>query len=278
MHEPMVKRAIHAKGDAMTASAPRASDLEDGLQAGAFEPVFQPVVRLADGALAGFEALARWRQADDTLAHPALFLEAALEHDLLGAISRAILRAATASFARWRSDGGDADADNVFISVNIAGRDLERGAVLADVREALARANLPAHALRIEVTEHQVLADPFAAAAVLKALRAMGVKVLLDDFGAGYSSLHWLMHLPADALKFDALLVRGVAEDGRETKILRAMTALAHDLGLATIAEGVETTAQRDALAALRCDFAQGFLYARGLTEADAAAYLRAHR
>lgn len=259
----------------MTALPLRAADLQEGLNAGAFEPVFQPVVRLSDGALVGFEALARWRQADDSLAQPAVFLEAALEHDLLGAISRAILSSATQSFARWRHESRD--AESVFVSVNIAGRDLERGAVLSDVREALMQARLPPQALRIEVTEHQVLRDPLTAAGVLKALRAMGVKVLLDDFGAGYSSLHWLMHLPADALKFDALLVSGVAEDGRERKIVRAMTGLAHDLGLATIAEGVETMAQRDALKAMRCDFAQGYYFARGLSEGDAAAFLRAH-
>jgi c-di-GMP-specific phosphodiesterase len=245
-------------------------DLRDGLAAGAFEPLYQPVARLADAALAGFEALARWRQAGGALAPTASFLDVALEHDLLGEISRAILMESTKSFARWRRTSPG--AEHLFLSVNVAGRDLERGLVLPDVETALAISGLPPQALRLEVTEHQVLRDPVAAGATLAAVRALGVKVLLDDFGAGYSSLHWLMSLPADALKFDSVLVAGVHTDGAERKILKAMTALARDLGLETIAEGVESKDQRDALIALRVDYAQGYFYARAMSEADASA------
>lgn len=250
------------------------AELQAGVAAGAFEPAFQPVARLADGALAGFEALARWRRTPSTLASTSTFLEAALERDLLGAISRTILFNATAAFARWRTLAPG--AHNLFLSVNVAGRDLERGALLDDVLAALDAVALPPEALRLEVTEHQVLRDPVVAGATLKALRAHGVKILLDDFGSGYSSLHWLMSLPADAIKFDGLLVKGVADDGAERKILRAMTALAHELGMVTIAEGVETLSQRDALSDIGCDYAQGYFYAQAMAPDDALALLRA--
>ena len=263
-------------GVGMSALAPTGvgGDLRAGLASGAFEPLYQPVARLGDGALAGFEALARWRREGGALAPTSAFLDAAIEHDLLGEISRAILMESARGMARWRRAAPQ--ADNLFLSVNVAGRDLERGAVLPDVELALAQSGLPAHALRLEVTEHQVLRDPQAAGATLAAVRALGVKVLLDDFGAGYSSLHWLMRLPADALKFDSLLVAGVHRDGAERKILKAMTALARDLGLETIAEGVETVDQRDALMDLRVDYAQGYFYAQAMSEADAAALLAA--
>lgn len=244
------------------------ADLRKGVADGAFEPAFQPVARLADGALAGFEALARWRRGPDALEPTSVFLDAAMEHDLLGEISRTILFRATQRFAQWRV--GRPEAALLFLSVNVAGRDLERSGLLEDVATALAQSELPAAQLRIEVTEHQVLRDPVTAAATLTALRAGGVKVLLDDFGAGFSSLHWLAHLPVDAIKFDSILVRGVATDSAERKILRAMIGLARDLGLETIAEGVETVDQRDALRDLRCDFAQGYLYAKALSETAA--------
>jgi c-di-GMP-specific phosphodiesterase len=244
------------------------AELRAGLADGAFEPAFQPVARLADGALAGFEALARWRRKNGALDSTGAFLEAALARDLLGDISRMILFSASRQLAQWRRDVPQ--AEHLFLSVNVAGRDLERGGLLADVEAALGQSGLPGHALRLEVTEHQVLRDPALAAATLKAVRALGVKVLLDDFGAGYASLHWLMRLPVDAIKYDPVIVQGVGLDGPERKILRAMTGLAHELGLVVIAEGVETTAQKDALSDMGCDYAQGYLFAKGLDPREA--------
>jgi c-di-GMP-specific phosphodiesterase len=262
--------AMNKSADALALEA----ELQAGVASGAFEPAFQPVARLADGALAGFEALARWRRVSGALAPTGVFLESALEQDLLGQISLTILFAACTQLAQWRRTVPQ--AEHLFLSVNVAGRDLERGALQADVEAALSQSGLPGHALRLEVTEHQVLADPARAAATLKAVRALGVKVLLDDFGAGYASLHWLMRLPVDAIKYDPVIVQGVGVDGPERKILRAMTGLAHELGLSVIAEGVETQAQRDALFDMGCDYAQGYLFAQALNPADAMALISA--
>lgn len=249
-------------------------ELQADVSAGAFEPAFQPLARLSDGALAGFEALARWRR-NGALAPTSLFLSAAIERDLLGDISRTILHNGVRALARWRAQAPKAQA--LFLSVNVAGADLERGAVVADVVQALQQSGLPASALRVEVTEHQVLRDPVAAATALQALRDLGVRILLDDFGAGYASLHWLVQLPVDAIKFDTVLIDGVENlHSRQHKIVRAMTQLARDLGLETIAEGVETREQRDVLTDFGCNYAQGYFYARGMKEADALALVLA--
>jgi diguanylate cyclase len=170
--------------------------------------------------------------------------------------------------ARWRGEG----VDSVFFSVNVAGRDLERPEFVDEVLGVIAAAGIPATSIKIEVTEQQVLHDPALVGRQLARLREAGVQILFDDFGSGFSSFTWLTRLPADALKFDQSIIGPITARGRHYKIVSAMIALAHDLGLETIAEGVETEAQRDLLAALGCDFAQGHLYARALSEADARA------
>lgn len=245
-----------------TTSPTSAGDIQAALAAGNFEPVFQPIARLADGALAGFEALARWRRAVDVLLGPSVFLEAALEHDLLGAISRRIMRDSCLAMSGWRLEG----AIGLFLSVNVAGRDLEREDFVFDALDAIESVGLPPEVVKIEITEQQILRDPTHAAYELARLRERGVRILFDDFGSGYSSLTWLATLPCDAIKFDGSLVANVAQDGAERKILRALAGLARDLGLETIAEGVETEAQRDAVAALGCDYAQGHFYAKALS------------
>lgn len=244
-------------------------DIERAIAANAFEPVFQPVIRLADGKLAGFEALARWRQGPEELAEPSAFIEEALARNLLGEISRRILGSACALMRDWRAEG----LEHLFMSVNIVGHDLERDAFVAETLDVLTAAHLPPGAIRLEVTEQQVLRDPPAVARQLARLRAAGVKILFDDFGSGFSSFTWLTKLPADALKFDHALISGIADaSSPHLKIVRAMNALAHELGLETIAEGVEAAAERDILTALGCDFAQGRLFAMPLSAAEARA------
>lgn len=258
----------------MTSEAARDAlfrDIERALGTDEFEPVFQPVARLSDGALAGFEALARWRRAPETLAEPSAFVEEALARGLMGQISRRILLAACAIMRGWRAEG----VRGVFVSVNIVGHDLERDAFVAETLDILRAAGLPGGALRLEVTEQQVLRDPARIARALAQFRAAGVKILFDDFGSGFSSFTWLTRLPADALKFDHTLVAGLdAPDSAHRKIVRAMVPLAHDLGLETVAEGVETAAQRDILADLGCDYAQGHLFSPPLPAEGARALI----
>jgi c-di-GMP-specific phosphodiesterase len=245
-------------------------DIERALENDAFEPAFQPVARLSDGALAGFEALARWRQAPERLAEPAIFYEAAMAQGLMSEISRRILLAACAVLRSWRAAG----ADGVFVSVNIMGHDLERDAFVGETLDIIRAADLPPGSLKLEVTEQQVLRDPPRIARSLSELRAAGVKILFDDFGSGFSSFTWLTRLPADALKFDHALISGIHAEGPHRKIVRAMVGLAHELGLETVAEGVETELEREILTDIGCDFAQGHLYSKPLGPAEARALL----
>jgi c-di-GMP-specific phosphodiesterase len=246
-------------------------DICHALESGAFEPAFQPVTRLADGAIAGFEALARWRRGPGALIEPSAFIEEALARNLMGQISRRILDSACATMHDWRASG----VDGVFMSVNILGHDLERDDFVAETLAVLRAAALPPGAIKLEVTEQQVLRDPEQVARQLARLREAGVKILFDDFGSGFSSFTWLTRLPADALKFDHALISGIADPaGPHLKIVRAMVALAHELGLETIAEGVETETERDILRALGCDYAQGHLFAKAMGAADARAML----
>ncbi|MDX2233349.1 MAG: EAL domain-containing protein [Hyphomonadaceae bacterium] len=245
-------------------------DIERAIVTDEFEPAFQPVARLSDGALAGFEALARWRRAPETLDGPSAFFEEAMARGVMGEISRRILLAACATMRGWRKDG----IDGVFISANVLGHDLEREDFVSETLGIVHAAELPPGVLKLEVTEQQILRDPPRIAAALAQLRAAGVKILFDDFGSGFSSFTWLTRLPADALKFDHHLISGITEDGPHLKIVRAMVALAHELGLETIAEGVETEAQREVLADIGCDFAQGHLFAKPLAAVEARALI----
>jgi c-di-GMP-specific phosphodiesterase len=253
----------------ITPGAALLAELQTGLAQRAFVPVFQPIARLSDGALSGFESLARWQRAAEVLSEPAVFLEAALEHDLLGEISRHVLYAACADMASWAHA-----APGVFLTVNVAGRQLEHDDFASDVLRAVDHAGLAGARLRIEVTETQVLRDPARAARHLARLRDQKIGVFFDDFGAGFSSLSWLTRLPVDGLKFDALLTRRAPFHSAERKILRAMISLAHDMGLLTIGEGVEREEERDALMDLGCDYAQGHFFSRPLTAQEAGALM----
>jgi c-di-GMP-specific phosphodiesterase len=249
-----------------------AAEIDAALTAGEFEPVFQPIARLADGALAGFEALARWRRSDGTLWGPDRFLRVALKHDLVGAISERILAAATHHYSRWRQSS--TAAHGLFLTINIPGSQLERGDAVSLAVAASKAGQLPPGSLKLEITEHQILRDPKAAAAACAKLKEQGVGVALDDFGAGFASLTWLMNLPADTLKIDQSLVQGVGKQAKAERIVRAVIALAHELGLDVVAEGVEHAETREALGDMGCDYAQGHLFAPALSAGGAEALI----
>lgn len=253
-------------------AAALAREIQHAIDHGGFEPVFQPIARLSDGALAGFEALARWRREDGSLSGPGQFLPTALTHELMGAVSQRILRQSVAILAQWRAAAPE--AQGLFLTVNVPGGDLEKGRIVDEAIELAQAARLPAGALKIEVTEHQILKDPAAAAAALSRLRRAGLAVAFDDFGAGFASLAWLARLPVDTLKVDRSFTRDMAQP-RTEKIVRAVVALAHELGLDVVAEGVETPDVRDRLTDFGCDYAQGHLFAPPLSSGGAEALIR---
>ncbi|MET0546718.1 MAG: EAL domain-containing protein [Caulobacterales bacterium] len=246
------------------------ADLADALVDGRVTPYVQPVFRLADGKLAGFEALARWRHRKKGLLQAAPLISAAEAGGLMPALSELMVGASVDLLASWRRRFSA--AQDIFMAVNVSGPEIADGSVLRQAAAAAKAAGLPPKALHIEITEHHVIDDHDAAAIALTELRASGVGVALDDFGAGFASLNWLARFPADILKIDAYFVKAMDDSPAAEKIIRAITALAHDLGLKVIAEGVESADGPNRLRELGCDYAQGHFYGEAIEPEEAEA------
>jgi diguanylate cyclase (GGDEF)-like protein len=248
---------------------------EQALTEGQFQLHFQPQVRLADGALLGFEALARWRHPVHGVISPAEFIPVAEESGLIVPFGRWVLDSACATAARWAHLCGVP----IRIAVNVSMRQLQHDNVVTDVAAALAYSGLPAECLTLEVTETVLSVDAARTAVTLRRLKRLGVRLAVDDFGTGYSSLSYLRDFPVDVVKIDKSFVDPLTEpDSAGDRFVRLIVDLAHQLGLSTIAEGVEEPAQREVLASLGCDGAQGYLWSMPLDVTAACDYvLNAH-
>jgi len=225
-------------------------------------PVYQPILSVASGKVVGFEALARWdAKLDD--------VTAAQRFDDDGLASNMLIRAAE-SLAHWRSQSGRGD---LFVHVNLNGRDLEHAGLVGLVEALVEGYGLAPATLRIELTEQAALRDAGEALRTAHALKDKGAGLVLDDFGSGHSSFSWLADLPADGLKIDPALIQRLNEP-RTDAILKAISALTHDLGMTITGEGVEAVWQLDKLSEFGFDYAQGFALGRPLTPEAALARL----
>ena len=229
---------------------------------------YQPQVDVATGVPLGVEALARWDDPRRGLLPPGEFLELAENAGLMGQLSDAVLRLALADCRRWR-DG----LDHLRVAVNLAGSSLQDGRLPERVAAALGAAALPAAALTLEITDGGPL-DTGEARRTLAALHEMGVRVALDDYGAGPSELSVLRDLPIDQLKLDGGLVGSVVGDRRGRAIVRHTVLLAHALTIEVVAEGVEDAATLRALDEIGCDYAQGYHIAAPLPPGEVAGWL----
>jgi diguanylate cyclase (GGDEF)-like protein len=226
-----------------------------GSQTGELHLLYQPIVDLRTDRVIALEALIRWHHPKLGLLTPASFLPVAQEAGLSHDLDRWVLGQACAQAAAWRADGYPTP-----VTVNVSAerfRD-DPHSLGPDVTAALARSGLPAHLLVLEINERTVIHEPEPVAEELRALRDLGVGLALDDFGAGHTSLTHLRQLPIGLLKIDQSLVRGIAGDGDDRRILAAVVTLAGILGMRIIAEGVERTAQLEALRSAGCDAGQG--------------------
>src|SRR4051794_23262769 len=219
----------------------------------------QPQVDLGDGRVVGAEALVRWQHPIRGLLSPADLLPAAEQAGLLRPLAQVVLELSLDAAARWWPER------HVPVSVHRSAADVTDLDLPAKVARALARHGLPAAALTLELVEDALMADPERGRTVLGELRRLGVRTSIDDYGTGYSSLAYLRHLPADELKLDRSLTADVDCDPRAAAIVKHTVALAHDLGLRLVAEGVEDAVTGEVLARLGCDVAQGFAVARPL-------------
>jgi c-di-GMP-specific phosphodiesterase len=248
------------------------ADLRTAMLRGEIEAHYQPVVLLETGAVAGFEALVRWRHPRKGLVPPDDFLPLAEDMGLMIEIGRLMLRAAAAQLAEWR--GRHAGAQNIWISVNLSTGEIDRPGLVEEVAGLVLEHGLPPRALKVEITESHIMRDPDSAAAILNRLKAAGVGVALDDFGTGFSSLSYLTRLPFDVLKIDRYFVRTMDANEGSAKIVRSVTTLGRDLKLEVVAEGVENAVMAQTLLGVGVHYGQGFGYAPALAAIDAEVYL----
>lgn len=246
--------------------------LRRALELGEIEVAYQPIVELANGAPVGVESLVRWRPGHGEQVDAASFVPVAEANGTIVPIGRAVLTEACRTLGVWCREG--LVGSGFTLSVNVSARQLDRAALVAEVEAAIADAGIEPSSLCLEVTETALIADLDHAAAVLGAIRNLGVRVAIDDFGTGYGSLGLLQHLPVDELKLDRSFVSRLTEDAGADVIARAVCGLAAGLGLGLVAEGVETPAQQQWLAALGCARAQGYLFSRPLDAAGLRSWL----
>ena len=234
-------------------------DLRHGLRDGLFELHYQPQYELRHGALVGFEALLRWRRTPDLLVLPDQFIAVAEETGLIVEIGAWVVLQATKDLAAALASGRQA----LPIAVNVSARQCMNRGIVEVVRNALQQTGVPPRLLKLEITETTAMTDAAQVSDLLEEISALGVRISVDDFGTGYSSLAYLKRFPIDELKIDRSFVQDVTTDPDDAAIVRATIALAHELGILVVAEGVETDAQRRFLTAQNCDMAQGYLYGR---------------
>ena len=225
---------------------------------------YQPIARLSDMTLAGFEALVRWRHPKLGLLAPESFLDLAEETGMIRDIGRVVLNEAGRQLGIWQR--AYHAAEPVFVAVNLSSAQLIEPGLVDDVKQIIGRDGLLRGSFKIEVTESLVMQYPERAVQILERFRELGVGLSCDDFGTGYSSLASLRKLPFDTLKVDRSFIAADAQDDRAFTILQSIIGMGHALGLTIVAEGIETQEQVDRLGALGCDLGQGYFIGKPLT------------
>jgi diguanylate cyclase (GGDEF)-like protein/PAS domain S-box-containing protein len=247
------------------------SDLRRALERDEIAILYQPIVRLEDRAVAGFEALARWNHPRLGRLSPMEFINIAEETGLIVELGLMVLDRAARQLSAWQRT--IRHREPLFVSVNVSSRQLLRHDLIQDLRTVLARAPLTRGSLKLELTESAVMENPEHAAQMLHRIHELGAGLALDDFGTGYSSLAYLQRFPFDTIKIDQSFVRMSAK-GTRPVILRSMIALAHDLGMDVVAEGAETDSDAVELFQLGCEYAQGFAFGEPMSAERARALL----
>jgi len=244
-----------------------ANDLRYALDRGQIAVLFQPIVRLEDRTVAGFEALPRWRHPRLGVLGPADFFSLAESNNALVDIGVFAIEATVRELAAWQK--ALEVTPPIFASINVSSRQMLGHDLLGDVRTALNRHYVLRGTLKLEITENLVMENPEYAVQLLRRVRELGAGLTLDDFGAGYTSLSHLQRYRFDTLKIDPSLVKPNGPGGRPA-ILRSVVAMAHDLGMDVITEGAETESDAIELSQLGCEFAQGFAFGQPMTAAAA--------
>lgn len=239
--------------------------LRDGINNEEFVLYYQPIFDLNSKKLFGVEALLRWKHPRLGLLVPDKFIHIAEESGLIHKLGVWVLEKAAMTYRHFQERG----YQSMVISVNVSVLQLLQGDLLDDIKHALKKTAMPPRALNIELTESSLVTNQEFCARILHDLHDLGVSVAIDDFGTGYSSLNYLKNLPVDTLKIDKSFVQDIFNSHNDASIVKAIIALAHNLNLSVIAEGVETKAQEKFLADNKCDQTQGYLYGKPLDLLD---------
>jgi diguanylate cyclase (GGDEF)-like protein len=233
---------------------------------------YQPQLDLASGRVRGVEALLRWRHPRRGMIAPLEFISLIEQTALVGPVTLRVIDLALRQLSTWRASGLE-----LAVAVNLSARNLHEPELATQIEALLRSHAVPAAALTVEVTESAAMADPDAAVAVLEALRTLGVGVSIDDFGSGHASIAYLARLPASELKIDRSFVSRMCESPRDAAIVRTTIDLARHLELRVVAEGIETAAVCERLAAMGCDTGQGYLISRPAPAEELTEWLRNH-
>jgi EAL domain-containing protein (putative c-di-GMP-specific phosphodiesterase class I)/GGDEF domain-containing protein len=255
-----IKPFANEMRERLLARATLEQDLRRALDAREFALHFQPIINLATGTCSSVEALLRWQHPHRGLLFPDDFLPVALDSGVMLELGRRVLRAGCEGLAQLRRQTG---IEDLTLSLNMSAPEILMPGTVEAIHMELARVDLPATALTIEITESALMLDLERASDALREIRNNGVKVGLDDFGTAFSSLSWLRQLPIDIIKIDRSFVSGIAEDQRDLAIVKSIVGLAKAFDQTVVAEGIETRAQLDVLSSLGLGYGQGYLFAQ---------------
>ena len=249
------------------------SELRRAIEREEIKVLYQPIVRLEDRAIAGFEALARWDHPKMGRLSPAEFISIAEEIGLIVDLGLFMLDRTARQLATWQA--ANRGREPITASVNVSSRQLLRHDLIQDLRSVLGRSAIARGTFKLEITESLVMENPEHAAQMLTRIKELGAGLSLDDFGTGHSSLAYLQRFPFDTIKIDQSFVR-TAPHGKRPVILRSIIALAHDLGMEVVAEGAETDGDAVELYQLGCEYAQGFAFGEPMSAQAASGLLSA--
>jgi len=248
------------------------TDLRGALEREEFRNFYQPIVSLDSGQIVGFEALLRWQHPTRGLIGPEEFILVAEETGLIRELGWWNLKEACRQMSDWRT--GPNSHNDLIISVNLSAKQFLQPNLVADIRKLLHELALAPDALKLEITESAVMADPSAAVEMLRQMKSVGIRLAIDDFGTGYSSLSYLHRFPLDTLKIDRSFIRDVRNNGEGMEIAKTILPMANNLHLDVIAEGVETFEQIALLRQLHCKYAQGYYFSKPLSAENTTALL----
>ena len=237
------------------------ADLYEAIENQEFELYYQPIISLKTGNLSGFEALVRWNSPKRGFVSPGLFIPMAEETSAIIPLGEWIFKQACEQMYQWQQEFSD--CNSLFMSVNLSVRQFEQKNLIETIQNILDTTGLASQNLKLEITESMVMDNVETAIAILEELKLLGIRLSMDDFGTGFSSFSYLHRFPMDTLKVDRSFVSNLSKSTKNKEIVSSIIMLAHNLGMDVIAEGIETTEEKEILQGFNCEYAQGYLFSK---------------